>query len=267
MNKRIILVATISTMIAAGAFLSVIKAQQNDASEVGKFSELTLEISSKKNRFVRLEPIPVTFTLSNQTEREIPGHTSLSLGSKYLDLYIQHDGGEMQKIEYPAKEPRYFGVTPRNIKQGERFNRRHLISLQLDQLFPAAGVYRLQVVFQDDKLKEMIKSNIIDIKIVEPTGVDLEAFNYLSTQVDASDFFEGVIRPSPEKVSEFVDRFGDSSYAPYAIYQLGQFHFIRGDYPEATRMLGKLAGQPDFVFSEQVLDYLNKSKDKPKANR
>lgn len=267
MNKRIILVVTISTMILAGAFMSAIKAQQNGEPEVGSFSELTLEISAKKNRFVRLEPVPVTFTLSNQTEKEIRGHAALSLNSKYLDLYMQYNGDEMQKIEYPSKEHRYFGVTSRRIKPRERFRHQHLISLGLDKLFPEAGVYRLQVEFQDDNLKEKIKSNIIEISIVEPTGVDLEAYNYLSTQVDASDFFEGVTRPSPEKVSEFVARFGDSSYAPYAIYQLGQFHFIKGDYPEATRLLGKLAGRPDFVFSDRVLDYLNKSKDKLKSNR
>jgi hypothetical protein len=267
MNKRIIFVAVISTMIAAGAFLSAIKAQPNDEPESGNFSELTLELRAKKNRFVRLEPIPVTFSLSNQTDKEIRGHASLSLNSKYLDLYIQSNGGEMQKVEYPTKEPRHSGVSSRKIKSGEKFQTRHLFSLGLDQLFPEAGTYRLQIVFHDDSFKETVKSNTIEINIIEPTGVDFEAFNYLSTQVDASDFFEGVTRPSPEKVSEFVARFGDSSYAPYAIYQLGQFHFMKGDYPEATRLLGKLAGRPDFVFSDRVTDYLNKSKDKPKSNR
>ncbi|MGI9108237.1 MAG: tetratricopeptide repeat protein [Pyrinomonadaceae bacterium] len=266
MNKRIILIAALSFIMLAGASLSVIIAQQNATPEMGSFTELTLELSSTKNRFVRLEPIPVTFTLSNQTEKEIRGHASLSLSSLYLDLYIQHNSGEMQKIDGLTKESRYFGVTSSNIRQGERFRRRHLLSLNLDNLFPETGVYRLQVVFQDDSLKEMIKSNIIDINIVEPTGVDLEAFNYLS-QVDTSDFFEGVTNSSPEKAVEFVARFGDSSYGPYAIYQLGQFHFLKGDYPEAMRLLGKLAGQSDFVFSDQVLDYLNKSKDKPKSNR
>jgi len=266
MNKRIILIAALSLIMLAGISLRVITAQQNATPEMGSFTELTLELSSAKKRFVRLEPIPVTFSLSNQTEKEIHGHASLSLNSKYLDLYIQYNDGEMQQIEVPAKTLRYFGVTSRNIKQGERFRQRQLLSLGLDKLFPETGVYRLQVVFRDDNLKEMVKSNIIEINIVEPKGVDLEAFNYLS-QIDAPDFFEGVTNTTPEKVIEFVDRFGDSSYAPYAIYQLGQFHFLRGDYPEAARLLGKLAGQSDFVFSDQVSDYLNKSKDKLKANK
>jgi hypothetical protein len=85
-------------------------------------------------------------------------------------MYIQYDGGEMQKIEYPTKEHRYFGVTSRRIKLRERFRHQHLISLGLDTLFPEAGLYRLQVVFQDDNLKEKIKSNIIEIDVVEPTG-------------------------------------------------------------------------------------------------
>jgi hypothetical protein len=250
----------------AGAILTVGSAQQNSAGQIGRFSELTLQLNTTKSEFVKLEPIPLTITLKNQTSKKIRGHAALRLGTKYVDLFVERYG-EMRRVEHLTTQFHYPLVSSSDIKPKAEFRDSHLLNLDLANLFPEAGLYRLQVVLYDESLKETVKSNVLDISITNPVGQDLEAFYFLSNRVNASNFFEGVVHSSPARVREFVEKFGESSYGPYATFLLGQFHFLRGEHQVATVILDKLARRPDFIFSDKVADYLAKSRAKVAEQR
>lgn len=271
MNKELrhmTLVLSCLFAITLTSSASVTYYQQNTEQAL-PFSYLTLTTATPKEEYLLLEPIPITLTVSNETQRPILGHTALEFTNKFVELLVTKESGETRK----AHDQSVFSIlSPREptrlIAPGERHQVDQTLLLHLGEDFPRAGTYKIQAVLKDVLGNEQIQSNFITIRIVEPRGRDRAALQYIAASRNASNFFTGVGFSNSEESrrvwEDFVASFGESQYGDHAAFKLGEFYFARRDYVKALRHFDKLSKKDRFVFVERVREYLKKIRDKDK---
>jgi len=138
------------------------------------------------------------------------------------------------------------------------------LALDLAEVFPQPGSYRIHVVLHGVDWKEQVKSNLLTVNIKEPEGANRLALEYLEQRVNMKYFFSGLELSGKQTdqaaLEEFVATFGGSAYGDYASFLLAQYYFSKGDYEKARMHFDRLAGKSDFIFADKALDYLVKSK-------
>ena len=112
----------------------------------------------------------------------------------------------------------------------------------------------------------MISLAPIVISIVEPTGRDRAAYNFLKTKNVKAYFFYGQGSTDPETFRHFEDianQFSDTTYGDYAAWVVATKYRYQGDNIRAKQVLSRLILRPDFVFKEQVRKLLEKIENAP----
>ncbi len=225
-----------------------------------EFSKLTLRIESKDKKYLKLEPVPLTVSLANDTGKQIQGHTALQFSSNHIELFVGPDGGAMTKVEELSPIKAHVWVVTKPIKPGEVHTTQELLTLNLGELFPSAGKYKLQAVLHDAEWEQEVRSNTITIHIEEPAGVDAAAHSFIQNSGQASYFFTGVELAKDQRalnmMEVFASDFGASRYVDYADYLLGQSYLAKGERHRAKEKFMRLERKSGFVYSDKVKEYL-----------
>jgi hypothetical protein len=246
--------------VTIGPFAMSVLGQLPDS---GQFSELTLEISATKPSFVPLEPIPITLKLSNRTNNIIGGHGSLHFSEGYVDIFVQTSSGQIRKFEQLAFERVSSIGGLQNIKPQARAEVTQVLSMGLDRYLPSPGNYKLRAVLKNRRPGEETRSNWIDIRITEPTDLNLGAYEFLREKPSDAMFLHTISREgSKDALEDFVRRFPNTSYTDYALYLLAEYYFYQNDHGRAKEFLNQLDNKPDFVFADKVDQYLKKLSEK-----
>jgi len=217
-----------------------------EAQESHGFEDLTLEISTTMEEVLPMEPMPISITLSNETASAIKGHTQVDPGIGLTKTYAAKGDGpfvefkssdwllitgigaeEVIKPGFHESVSGYlFYARPDPIGKGTRGQ----------YLFESPGTYRLKATFTDLSGEATIESNVLTIRVKEPTGPNAAAYEFLRSlsqdktpNLPYGDFllrtFGRSITSESQKVldrkEEFVSRFPDSEYAKYVYYSLG----------------------------------------------
>jgi hypothetical protein len=224
-----------------------------------KFSDLTLEISLTKQSFVKLEPIPIIFKLSNNTNQTITGRISLRFTSNYLEILVQNPNGEIKKIT-PLSLNRVYSVSKDStIPPGSQGQHTELLKLDLNRHFPTVGNYKLQAVLRGRNEQEAIRTNWLPITITEPQGANFAAYKFLKQGTDVAKLYES---PETDQQWNFFEAFAasypDSPYTNYLRFNLAEHYLWKGEDKKARELLEKLKLGKDFVFSAKVDEYLRK---------
>ena len=226
------------------------------------FSDLTLEAFTTKQKFIQLEPIPITLELSNKTAEPVVTQTSLNFDGNLVQLFVENSLNEQQEIGLSSVRV-LMSIDPITIQPGGKYRgRQQLLVLALDRAFPQPGHYYLQFVLKDRMSEEVVKSDRLEIEIKRPEGLDLEAFNFIKSKGKQSNFFNSVTVSTPNTVEEFVARYGESVYGDYATFMLGQFYFIKQEFEKAKGQLEKVSTKAKFFFADEASNYLDKIKKK-----
>jgi hypothetical protein len=110
-------------------------------------------------------------------------------------------------------------------------------------LFTTPGTYTLQL-----ELNGSILSNRLAVRVRKPTGREAEAFEYLRG-IERPYFVAGIAEPYEKRdrkaAEAFLAEYGDTVYAPYARFLLGQWEAM-----EAKRELSRDATVTDESFVE-----------------
>lgn len=248
------------------------------------FTKLTLEVSAPQEEYLKMEPIPVIFKVSNKTEKQILGHWSTIFSNSYIEMSIIHNGTVKQIKPRNIPQVRSLAGTsfalPTIIKPGEIHRMKQLLNFGLDELFPEAGAYQISFTLYNTppNYQEKIFSNTLNINVVEPTGRNLEALKFIKEHGPFYNYFDvgmmNLHKDSQNNVREFVSNYGDTSYAPYAALGLGELYFSIGSNPgqmdpqtgllqiknpepeKAIEYLERLANRNDFEFADQALSLL-----------
>ncbi|UCG49344.1 MAG: hypothetical protein JSU94_06080 [Phycisphaerales bacterium] len=209
--------------------------------EVGDFEELTFEIATGVREILPIEPLPITFTLSNNSERPIKAHSAIRPGYGFVRLYIASENGPFERfyssddacISLIGKEdvlkPGFrdsvstyvFYAQPRNLDK-ENVGK---------YLMESPGTYRLKAEFANGRDERTIESNTLTIRAAEPTGQNAAAYRFLKNlqRSEREDVYYGSFLLHPPdrakelaKQEEFVRRFPRSRYTRYIHYAWGQ---------------------------------------------
>ena len=264
MKKKILSVLTISVLLILLVVgpVSYGVEQEPGVPHMTDFSKLTLKISSTKEEFAQLEPIPMIFSLRNETARPIVGHATLELSDRFIKLFIVDENGESHEIQNLSPITANTAAAPRPISPGENLESKQLLAFYLDQSFPRPGTYRIQAKLYDASWTNEIKSNLLTIRVLRPSGLTLKALKVIKSMGASSYFFSGVGFSSKAQeraaLEDFAAKFGGTVYGDYAIFSLAELYFYDKKYEQASKHFRVLEKKTDFVLGDKARKYLEK---------
>ncbi len=263
--------STLAVLTSACLLLSCTWAQAE-----GDFEQLTLRISPERQSVLALEPIPITITLSNNTDKVVqdPGPVAPNAGG--LKIYDARGEGTFRRFRTADNWP----VATLHMPEGAVFGpgRVRTASGYLyyanpedaekevgRYLLPEPGTYRIKAVLRHLRSTETIESNIMTVVAREPTGVDARAYELLKALPYRSFLLTttGTYR-SPEGLAvvaakqELLREFPETRYARYLHYSLGFTYLLRRgeELERGMEMLEKAASYEDFIFATKALWFL-----------
>ena len=253
----------------AGLSVSQSAQQQNGSVRALTFSNLTLEIATtNKKEFVKLEPMPITLTLSNKTTQTILGHGTLGFSANLVKLFVARGDGKGQEIQQLSPFPEEVFIKPIEMKPGDGFHTKELLSLNLDNIFPQPGEYQIYAVLFDPNSKREVKSNKLTVQILQPEGIDRQAFEFIQTNSRSANLLSGRYLSGNQRAQNalemFVQIFDKSVYGDYASFLLGELYFTQEEYNRAAEQFNKVANKADFVLADRAQKYLVEAREKQK---
>lgn len=247
--------------------------------EMRNFEELTLEIATSAREVLPIEPMPITITLSNDTERPIRGHKQIDPGTGFLKIYVARANKPFEQF-HSSDRPTLTGIRGSDLlKPGFRISfsgylfYAHPANLDKEKwgqyFFESPGIYRIKAMFEDmDETR--IESNVLTVEVKQPTGEDAAAYEFVKNlhnsqekDVYCGDFlltrFGRAITPKAQKVldkkGEFISRFPNSRYARYVYYSLGNNYRlgVGKGVKRGVRLLERAASYEDFFLAKEAL--------------
>lgn len=224
------------------------------------FSQLTLEMKFGKERFVVFEPLAVTFTLKNSTNKPVEAHQLMNFESNLLKIFVL-DGSQKREMLRVESEANLSEEATFEIKPGEELRYNALLTLDLDKAFPTPGKYKIQAELYPLKGKTIVISNIVTIEIEEPKGTDLEAYKFLISNrqephllLDTGDLHTDPARV--ETISSFLSSHPASPYSDYIAYTLGIYYFYKEEYKKSVDLHEQLFKKQALLLEDRVIPYL-----------
>lgn len=224
------------------------------------FKDLTFEVTTPKKSYLQLQPVPLTLTLSNQTDRVLKGHSALQFYANLVNVWIKGDGAEWREIDQLTLMRAQIFVHPRDMNPGDTFTKAEVLNLRLEKIFPQPGLYELKAVIMSADGSQTVASKPITIRIEAPEGADLEAYKFLHANTTPDYFYTGygLVRNklAEQTLETFVAKFEETAYGNDARFLLGQLRFATRDYEAARLQFERLAKTPDFAFAAKAKEYL-----------
>lgn len=224
----------------------------------GKFSDLTLEILTTQPSFVQLEPIPILFKVSNLTDKNVPSHGTFDFSGGYVQINIRQPNGQIRSINSLSMERARTIAVEKFLPPQSHFEKTQVISLGLNSIFPEVGRYGIQAVFLGKDHQEAIRSAWLNVDILQPTGVNLAALDFLEKQTNIVTVFEEVNDENIQTLESFISSYPESDYAPYVRFLLANHYLFEEENDKAKTHLVALESKKDFVYSSKVKENLAK---------
>jgi len=266
------------------------------AQETVNFEELSLEITTSVRQVLPMEPMPITITLSNNTDTSITGYSDINPGVGCLKIYVAKADKPFEQF-HSSDWLSITGIRGENVlKPGFRTSvsgylfYAHPANLDKGQkgqyLFESPGVYHIKTTFEDLDGEKKIESNILTIEAKELTGEDAAAYEFLKNLKEKQDKdvyygnflltgFGRSITAKAQKVldkkEEFISRFPNSRYAQYVYYSLGDNYRlgVGKGVKRGIELLEKAASYEDFFLAKdsllKLIETLEKQNESSKA--
>lgn len=264
MKTKFLLVSSFAVILVA--FVTPLSgvAPQKDSQDVLPFSALTLNIAFTKDEFAPLEPIPIIFTLKNETKNPVIGHSALGLSDNHIDLFVIGTEGAVRKIEIAKPVSILVEVGRKVFQPGESYRSEDLLTVGTKDVLSQPGAYQVQAVVHGGNSYEQVKSNLLLVRISEPTGSNRRALNLIKSASSMPNLFAGYDLTEDQRalatLEALSNEFSGTVYSDYASFRVGEFYFYKENYVKAKKYLDKLADRTEFIFAKKVADYRNKLK-------
>ncbi len=124
--------------------------------------------------------------------------------------------------------------------------------------FPEPGNYQLQFVLHSAGGDKTVKSDIIEVTIEEPEGINKEASDFMRKHRE----FFGLSSWTPNSnesqtlLETFVRKYGQSVYGEIAISTLGTFYLERGDFDKAKAEFEKIKSSGNTIIAKHANNFL-----------
>jgi len=240
----------------------------------GAFEELTLNLSCRSGNYFPMEPIEIKLVLRNEKNYPFSGHPHVSLGDGYLRFEVRREGNEFTFFDTDSRYSRDFEPVRRMLQPGQSFSCEEILSFrwlsrakrQAQYIFPETGRYFIRAVLRNIDYKSEIQSNVLEVNVVEPSGIDMEALNFLRSKSHRINFLLNTALPDPatknnntaeivSEMEEFVNAYAESRYAKYAEFTLGVLYKrdVGAGRSAAAEMLERVLRRPRFSLTDDAL--------------
>lgn len=254
-NKiRVLSIAIMSVLVFCAIFFYSKQTVLNTVEARNKSAKLALQISTSQESYLLAEPISVNLKLSNQTDQPISWRGSLK-GGPNINLLVRNDAGVNSRLDGNSQPADYY-FSLKVMPPGEEAQESLLIvEDSAEYLFPSPGRYNLQVEFvyytqAKGKQQTKILSNSITVNILEPQGINRQAYQHLKKTLEPA-LRQTNAEAIAQAKQEFVNRYKDSVYAKYIIFSLANNYQTLGQDAKALRELCKISGE-NFHYSKDV---------------
>ena len=224
------------------------------------FKDLTFEVTTPKESYLQLQPIPLVLTLSNQTDRVLQGHSALPFYANHVKVWTRAEGAEWRKIDQLSLLRALIYVNPREMSPGDKFTDTQVLNLRIEKIFPQPGTYELNALIMSGDGGQTVESQPTTIHIKAPEGKDREAYDFLHAHTQHELFFTGsnLVRnhTAEQTLEAFVAKFEETAYGNDARFLLGQLRFATREYEAARLQFERLAKTPDFALAASAKKYL-----------
>ncbi|HMJ08549.1 MAG TPA: hypothetical protein VK468_06070 [Pyrinomonadaceae bacterium] len=241
---------------------------QAGPNQTGRFSDLSLKITSPRESYLLLEPIPVIFQLRNNTNGPIAGHGSFRFSCSAVEMFVRNPMGQIQTIRPLSLYKARCVSKDHNIPPRAQTQYTELLNLDLNRYFVSTGIYGIQAVFHSANGPELVRSPWLTISVTQPEGNSLAAYEFLKQGTDLSRVF---VRHETEEQRTFFEAFlanyADSPYSPYIRFNLAEYYMFSGDWDKAKAKLNNLSSVEDFVFASKVAEMLKGLETKQKSGK
>ncbi len=261
MKKQICL--ALIFLIFGFASVSGINAQETVLKE--DFGKLSLNVELNKSEYIPLEPLFVQIKVSNQTQDTL----SLLSIPDFKRLFVEVTSNGITKTVgslYTSGPGR--GSFPVEVKKGQAFSKAVALEVNLSKMFPEPGQYQMRFVLyngRDKGLGGQIKSEIKEITIKKPTGIDKVAIEFLRKNMDQSSdvlFWWKDQNKWQELMEKFVQDYSESEIGEYAIFQLGISYSNGGELDKAETEFEKIKNSSNKYISDNANKSLAEIKQK-----
>jgi hypothetical protein len=222
------------------------------------------EVELNKDEYLLMEPVFVKFKFFNRTalsQKVVPPYfvyesklivTYLGKTSIFNDLT---SGGEIPGVRFPQI------LRPtESINKEEVFN-----SAYTGVFFPVPGIYFLQFELRDSTGTNILTSNLVEVRIVNPQGADKEAYDFMKGHKDFFALSSWTGKEGEALLETFVNRYSETVYGELAINSLGHIYLGKGELDKAELQFGKLKNSRHSLLIEDSKESLADI-EKKKAN-
>jgi len=274
----------------ATPFLVAQRGRENPP-ETQPFANLRLTLSTRAAEYRIGEPIAVYAELANP--RDLPALAHRAFGWRprgatevghgypaHLVLTLYRDGTPDQYRPYGMAHVDRASPARALIAGHGNLRTKELIVGFDDHAssVTSPGSVELLAEFHDTaEYNDVIRSNRVRIAIARPRGRDADAYESLRQQdllpkLGYLYFLRPVKDDQIRVLTEFLEKYADTVYAPYASFGLGQMYFYRERYAEAIETLKRLAEKhPKSSVAEDALyivaESYRRQKNLPKAEK
>ena len=138
------------------------------------------------------------------------------------------------------------------------------LEVNLDRFFPTPGTYQVRFKASDDSGTPFL-SNVVVLRVLEPTGADRAAYDYLRESPNAGWWFASAKK---SELEDFLTFFPDSGYADVARLELGMHAHAARDYELATQLFTAVAASKDRLrLSEYAAEQLQLTREAARVAR
>lgn len=239
-------------------YVAQVQDMKQSSQELEPFASLNFEITSPSQTVLLLQPIPITFKLTNSRNRAALGYKRIGFGKSPMYVYVKKTGTDNRVLIsalHPIHELTRYSNVP--IESGESVDGKELITLGLAKYFGVAGSYEVQAVLTNHDGTELIESNIVVINVQEPTGANRSAYNLIRNSSFRDYLFSGLEFDDTKSILERLKTlYPNSPYTRNATFVLGENYFHDGRFVPALANLVRLENDNEFVHAEKVRKYL-----------
>ena len=228
--------------------------QSSNAQEKGRdgFEKMTFEVKFDKKNYFPVEPVFAKFKFSNQTQKLIETYAPNFVSESKVKFKID---GKMREISWFNSIIGGGIRFPNTFKPNEFYEREELLGPTFGWNFTEPGNFQLQFILRSSDGSKTIESNVIDITIENPTGINKEAFDFMKKHKDffglSSWAYAGEEREN--LLETFVNNYSQSVYGELAISSLGTVYLVSKGQLERSRIeFEKIKDSSNNVIAEDA---------------
>ncbi len=255
----------VTCVLVLALISAIVFGQTSVVQNTGKddFEKMTFEVGLNKNSFVISEPIFIKFKFSNHTgvpqmtySPAFIGESELKVSSRSKTLTHRNLSAfnGISGVRFPLTVPPAWVSTKDEI----------LTSPFTGYIFPISGEYQLQFILRSSGSEKTIKSNIINITIEKPTGINKDALDFMK---EHQEFFglsswtdDG--KNSLALLQEFVSKYDQSAYGEPAISALADIYESKNELDKAQIEFEKIKSSKNKLIADEANKALENIKER-----